>query len=173
MNMRCLKFNARQNAKNSIYTALICNFCFRFTILSQKLFMHFFVTKWICAHFFLSRTRFTRFFAKTIYVHRPESFYALKVAIRKVQTFWASGLRGLHSFIIWPLRSTGVVKYFKKMGFSSWWHCWHLFFGHHQLSPPLLSGNLIWLLQMNQIWPLSLSQKNWYVLYSPGRYGLF
>ena len=30
------------------------------------------------------------FVAKTIYALRPESFCALKVAIRKVQTFWAS-----------------------------------------------------------------------------------
>ena len=32
------------------------------------------------------------FVAKTIYALRPESFCALKVAIRKVQTFWASEL---------------------------------------------------------------------------------
>ena len=52
----------------------------------------FFVTKRICAHFFLLQKRFRCFFvAKTIYAHRPESFCALKVAIRKVQTFWASG----------------------------------------------------------------------------------
>ena len=37
----------------------------------------------IWAHFFV---------AKTIYALRPESFCALKVAIRKVQTFWASAL---------------------------------------------------------------------------------
>ena len=54
--------------------------------------MHFFVTKRIYAYFFLSRKRFTRFFvAKMIYALRPESFCALKVAIQKVQTFWASG----------------------------------------------------------------------------------
>ena len=45
----------------------------------------FFVTKRIYAHFF--------FVAKTIYALSPESFCALKVAIRKVQTFWASGFR--------------------------------------------------------------------------------
>ena len=39
---------------------------------------------------FLSQTQFTRFFAKMIYALRPESFCALKVAIRKVQTLWAS-----------------------------------------------------------------------------------
>ena len=88
-----LKFDARQVAKNAIYTAFICNFRFQFThtFLSQKLFMHFFVTKRIYAHFFLSWTRFTRFFAKMISALRQESFCALKVAIRKVQTFWASG----------------------------------------------------------------------------------
>ena len=77
MNMRCtacLKFDARQVAKNAIYTAFICNFRFRFThtFLSQKEFAH------------------TFFVAKTIYALRPESFSALKVAIRKVQTFGAS-----------------------------------------------------------------------------------
>ena len=40
---------------------------------------------------FLSQKQFTRFFdAKTINAFRPESFCALKVAIRKVQTFWTS-----------------------------------------------------------------------------------
>ena len=35
-----------------------------------------------------------RFFCrKTLYALRPESFSGLKVAIRKVQTFWASGRR--------------------------------------------------------------------------------
>ena len=43
-------------------------------------------------HTLLSQKRFTRFFgANTIYALRPESFCALKVAILKVQTFWASG----------------------------------------------------------------------------------
>ena len=60
------------------------------------IYAHFFVAKTIYALFchkknlctlFLSRTQFTRFFAKTIYALRPESFCALKVAIRKVQTF--------------------------------------------------------------------------------------
>ena len=77
MNMWCtarLKFDARQVAKNAIYTAFICNFCFRFThtFLLQKLFMHFFVTKRICAHFFCRghglhvflRKRFTHFIWK-------------------------------------------------------------------------------------------------------------
>ena len=50
--------------------------------LSQKEFMHpFFVAKTIYLLFFV---------AKTIYALCPESFCALKVAIRKVQTFWAS-----------------------------------------------------------------------------------
>ena len=98
MNMRCtayLKFDAKKVAKNAIYTAFICNFCFRFThtFLSQKLFMHFFVTKRICAHFFFREHGLHIFFAKTIDALRPESFCALKVAIWKVQTFWASAFQ--------------------------------------------------------------------------------
>ena len=66
MNMRCtarLKFDAIQVAKIAIYTAFICNFRFRFThtFLSQKIFMHFLVTKRICAHFFF-REHGLRFF---------------------------------------------------------------------------------------------------------------
>ena len=54
--------------------------------------MHLFLSQKEFTHVFLSRKRFTRFFvAKTIYALRPESFCALEVAIRKVQTFWASG----------------------------------------------------------------------------------
>ena len=54
---------------------------------------------------FLSRKRFTHFFVvKTIYALRPESVCALKVAIRKVQTFWASG----HSLTL-KIRSTITV----------------------------------------------------------------
>ena len=52
-------------------------------VLLQKQFTHtFFVAKTIYAFFFV---------AKMIYALRPESFCALEVAIRKVQTFWASG----------------------------------------------------------------------------------
>ena len=61
-------------------------------VLLQKRFSHtFFVTKTIYTPF-LSQKEFTHtfFVAKTIYALRPESFCALKVAIRKVQTFWAS-----------------------------------------------------------------------------------
>ena len=78
------------------------------TFLSQKEFAH---------TFFLSRTRFTRFFAKTIYASRPESFCALKVAIRKVQTFWASGMhppkKERNQFEFWlynKLRNEGIRK---------------------------------------------------------------
>ena len=53
--------------------------------------MQFFATKKICSHFFVANTGYAFFFAKTIYVLHPESFCALKVAIRKVRTFWASG----------------------------------------------------------------------------------
>ena len=59
----------------------------------QKQSIHtFFVTKTIYTPF-LSQKEFTHtfFVAKTIYALRPESFCALKVAIRKVHTFWASG----------------------------------------------------------------------------------
>ena len=53
----------------------------------------FFFTKRIYAHFFCRQNDLRVFFvAKTIYALRPESFCALKVAILKVQTFWASGL---------------------------------------------------------------------------------
>ena len=56
----------------------------------------FFVTKRIYAHFFIAKTIYAFFFvAKMIYALRPESFCALEVAIRKVQTFWASALRVL------------------------------------------------------------------------------
>ena len=52
----------------------------------------FFVTKRIYARFFIAKTIYAFFFvAKMIYALRPESFCALEVAIRKVQTFWASG----------------------------------------------------------------------------------
>merc|ERR1711994_1118625 len=66
-----------------IFTHFFCrknNFC---TFLSQKEFTHlFFVAK---------NDLCVIFVAKTIYALRPESFCALKVAIWKVQTFWASG----------------------------------------------------------------------------------
>ena len=63
------------------------------TFLLQKWFEHTFLLQKQFTHTLLSRKRFTGFFvAKTIYALRPESFCALKVAIRKVQTFWASGL---------------------------------------------------------------------------------
>ena len=61
--------------------------------LSQKLFMHFFVTKRIYAYFLCRENNLHAFFvAKKIYALRPESFCALKGAIRKVQTFWASDM---------------------------------------------------------------------------------
>ena len=66
-------------------------------VLLQKQSIHtFFVTKTIYTPF-LSQKEFTHtfFVAKTIYALRPESFCALKVAIRKVQTFWASALLSL------------------------------------------------------------------------------
>ena len=68
------------------------------TFLLQKLFMHLFCHKKnLRALFFVAKTIYSLFFvAKTIYALSPESFCALKVAIRKVQTFWASeGLVGI------------------------------------------------------------------------------
>ena len=69
-------------------------------VLLQKRFIHTFVTKTIYALFchkknlcilFCRENDLHAFFVtKTIYALRPESFCALKVAIRKVQTFWAS-----------------------------------------------------------------------------------
>ena len=71
--------------------------------------MYFFVAKTIYAHICCEK-QFTHFFccendlrvffvAKTIYSLHPESFCALKVAIRKVQTFWASGGEGCKCYL--------------------------------------------------------------------------
>ena len=87
---------------NTISAGFLLQKLFEHTcFVAKTIYTHFFVAKTIYALFchkknlctlFLSRTRFTRFFfAKMIYALRPESFCALKVAIRKVQTFWASG----------------------------------------------------------------------------------
>ena len=67
------------------------------TFLLQKWFEHIFLLQKQFTHTLWLRKRFTRFFvAKTIYALRLESFCVLKVAIRKVQTFWASeGLVGI------------------------------------------------------------------------------
>ena len=63
---------------------------------AKMIWAHFFVAKTIYAHFFVAKTIYAFFFvAKTIYALCPESFCALKVAIRKVQTFWASGEGGV------------------------------------------------------------------------------
>ena len=65
--------------------------------------MHFVVTKRICAHFFVAKTIYAFFLvAKTLYALCPESFCALKVAIRKVQTFWASGSH-IYTWEAWEL----------------------------------------------------------------------
>ena len=67
--------------------------------------MHFFVTKTIYELFLLRKQLTHTFFvAKMICALRPESFCALKVAIRKVQTFWASGLK--------PIRQSSDLKDF-------------------------------------------------------------
>ena len=51
---------------------------------------HFLVARMIYA-LFCRENDLRTFFAKTIYALCTESFCALKFAIRKVQTFWASG----------------------------------------------------------------------------------
>ena len=140
MNMPCtarLKFDARRVAKNAIYTAFICNFCFRFmhTFLSQKLFMYLFVTKEFAHTFFV---------AKTIYAPCPESFCALKVAIRKVQTFWASDAdiedfvpilcRFLHKKVVNNSSDFFCVPYLKKKVFFQYGaFCILLFFSKTSL----------------------------------------
>ena len=78
---------------------------FTHTFLSRKRLIHtlfcrendprtFVVAKTILVTIFLSQKRFVKRFCKrvfvAIYAVRPENFCALKFAIRKVQTFWAS-----------------------------------------------------------------------------------
>ena len=78
--------------------------------IALKVFAHFFVTNTINTRFFVAKTiyalflsqkEFTHtffvaktiygfFVAKPIYALHPDSLCALKVAIRKVQTFWAT-----------------------------------------------------------------------------------
>ena len=54
--------------------------------------MHLFCHKKNLRTFFYRENDLRVFFvAKMIYALRPESFCALEVAIRKVETFWASG----------------------------------------------------------------------------------
>ena len=54
--------------------------------------MHLFCHKKnLCTFFCRENDLHVFFVAKTIYALRPESFCALEVAIRKVETFWASG----------------------------------------------------------------------------------
>ena len=73
------------------HTCFVAKTIYTHFFLSQKLFMHFFVTKRIYAYFLCRENNLHAFFvAKKIYALRPESFCALKVATRKVQTFWAS-----------------------------------------------------------------------------------
>ena len=73
------------------HTCFVAKTIYTHFFVAKTIYTLFFVTKKNLRTFFLSRKRFTRFFvAKTIYALRPESFCALKVAIRKVQTFWAS-----------------------------------------------------------------------------------
>ena len=99
---------------------------------------HFFVAKMIWAHFFVAKTIYAHFFvAKTIYALRPESFCALKVAIRKVQTFWASAevapLAETLSYRIWymwyyvaeAVGDTGVITLPRLPSTSSYCFTYH------------------------------------------------
>ena len=87
---------------NTINASFLLQKLFEHTcFVAKTIYTHFFVTKTIYALFCHKKNLRTLFFcrendfravfvAKTIYALRPESFCALKVAIRKVQTFWAS-----------------------------------------------------------------------------------
>ena len=90
--------------KNSTYYFdLDIKLQFYVLFLSRKLLTHTFLLQIQSTHTFcckndlstlvLLQKQFTHtfFVAKTIYLLRLESFWALKVAIRKVQIFWASG----------------------------------------------------------------------------------
>ena len=74
------------------------------TLFCRKKYLYtFFLAKRICAHFFCRKNDIRAFFvAKTIYSLCPESFCALEVAIRKFQTFWASG-PGLHPHLVFDI----------------------------------------------------------------------
>ena len=89
----CRKYNQRTLfcCKNDLSTLVLLQKQFTHIFLSQKLLRTFFVTKRIHAPFFVAKKIYALFLSqKTIYALRPESFCALKVAIRKDQTFWAS-----------------------------------------------------------------------------------
>ena len=80
--------------KDDLHTLFFVAKTINAPFLSQKEFTHvFFVAKTIYAFFFV---------AKTIYALCPESFCALKVAIRKVQTFCASAT--------WSKKSEGICQ---------------------------------------------------------------
>ena len=75
----------------TIYVFFCCENNLRTFFLSRKEFMRFFVAKTINTHFFCRKNNTRAFFVpKMLFALRPESFCALKVAIWKVQTFWAS-----------------------------------------------------------------------------------
>ena len=91
--------------KNNLHT-LFCRKNYLHTFCRKNYLHTFFCHKKEFTHLFLSRKRFTRFFvAKTIYALRPENFCALKVAIRKVQTFWASGVGGILVLLLCIIRT--------------------------------------------------------------------
>ena len=72
---------------------------------------------------FVEKNKLWPFFvAKTIYALRLESFCALKVAIRKVHTFWASGLcKHLHWSSIYQMISTGCLPLFNTYQIEQFW----------------------------------------------------
>ena len=96
-----------------IWAHFFCHKNYLCTFFVAKKFAHtFFVAKTICA-FFLLQERF-----------RPESFCALKVAIRKDQTFWASGLgHGVEHLLVPRLPREGLFGTHKV---RIWHHIFHL-----------------------------------------------
>ena len=77
-----------------------------------------------CTFFLVAKTIYAFFVAKTIFALRPESFCALKVAIRKDQTFWASGLgHGVEHLLVPRLPREGLFGTHKV---RIWHHIFHL-----------------------------------------------
>ena len=84
-----LKNNLHFFVAKTIYVLFLSQTRFTRFVVAKKIYVFFCSENNLCI--FLSQKRCARFFvAKTIYALRPESVCALKVAIRKVQTFWAS-----------------------------------------------------------------------------------
>ena len=129
--MHCaLEIRCKTSCKNCHIHSIYLQFPF-------PIYTHFFVAKkYLCtfwsqkefAHPFFCREHGLQFFfAKTIYALRPESFCAFKVAIRKVQTFWASvgeivlmkhNVPWYHSTrcLCWEIREFPVKTFFSRFG---------------------------------------------------------